>query len=68
MTSSLSPPQPCEELSLAVQGVVDGFINSEVLKVVGSGYHGRCNRAYLDLEEDGWEDHVPDVGYQVPVK
>lgn len=51
-----------------MQGVLDGFINSEVLKIVGSGYHGRCNRGYLDLEEDGWEDHVPDVGYQVPVK
>lgn len=45
---------------------MDGFINSEVLKIVGSGYHGRCNRAYLDLEEDGWEDHVPDMDYQVP--
>lgn len=47
---------------------MDGFINTEVLKVVGSGYHGRCNRGYLDLEEDGWEDHVPDVDYQVPGK
>lgn len=59
-----TPHQPCEELALALQEVVDGFINSEVLKTVGSGNHGNQKRGHLDLDED-WEEYVPDVEYQV---
>lgn len=48
-----------------MQGVIDGFINCEVLKIVGPDYHGNRNRAYLDLDEEGWDDYVHDVNYQV---
>ena len=58
------PGQPCEELTLALQEEVDNFVNSEILKIVGPSYHGNRNRD-LDLDEEDWYEHVPDVEYEV---
>jgi glycerol-3-phosphate O-acyltransferase 1/2 len=55
---------PCEELTLALQEEVDNFVNSEILKIVGPSYHGNRNRD-LDLDEEDWYEHVPDVEYEL---
>jgi glycerol-3-phosphate O-acyltransferase 1/2 len=55
---------PCEDLAVALQEVVDGFVNSEVMKRVGSSGHHGNRQSYWDVEED-WEEYVPIVEYQL---
>ena len=61
--------QPCEELSVVLQDVVDEFVNSEVLTIVKSGGHlGNKRLSYLDMDdEEDWEECHSDVEYQVPL-
>ena len=60
-------PQPCEELTIALQEVMDEFVNSEIIKKVWSGHHGNTRLSHLDVDDEDWqeEEFVPDTQYQV---
>ena len=45
--------------------MIDGFVNSELLKRVESGHQGNQKRVQLEYEDEDWEEFVPDVHYQV---